>query len=1555
VTDEQRRMQYAVVHFGKRCALHIMQLYGRAEGGKPAEEFNASLVLAAAAWLRSLGDVPALIVGDLNVSLANTAIDAPLAMAGWVDVLASAGPTCIPSVGAPSRIDYVIASRPAAAFIKSASIRWDLGLATHAALLVDMEVEAAEKTWMRRLVQPLSGPQAEGWPEQRARATDEVMGRHAATVRAALADGNLDVAWASLERAMREWLSRRQGDGELPERQHARAEWRAEAPRASGPSGEAKSCAADAALLRVRRLRAFRHASSRILPACAGGVLPRMGCAPRAAEHILAALRRADRDQPEWSLALEVLTRDPGAVIGLLERAEVELREVASQDRQRRKDAWHKWVTDALEDGGGRLYRWIRGGAATAADMVPDPSVEGHEAAAGSKSWLKALRGGPAAQLRCLQQRWCALWQRQCEGSVPEQWLQELDGLPPFPARTPWTVAYLRDLLRRMARRKAVGLDGWSVMELRLLPDELLGLVAELFEGVEELGRWPTRLSEPEGLLLPKDGGADPFDPMNRRPIWLLPMLYRLWAAGRAQIFARWRAAWPGGDGQAGAEELAWELAMELETAEALGETIAGAALDWMKAFDNIPLQHLEPVLARAGVPRWIRGPLVVAYTSKRRLRVDGALGDSWHPTSGVLPGCALAVFVLSVLIRPWDRRCERVDDTLRRRIYVDDLTLWARGCGDDVAPLIVEGLKITRDFEAAMGWRLHTGRGKSAQFANSAEIRKWLSQQTPAVEVRLQIRDLGVVAVAGRQRRAPVSAARIEVAVGRFGRIARIPVPFKRRCHLGAAAGTAAGVYGAVCGPPPAHELEKLRRAARAAVCHGGIRAAPELVFGMLSPTWRLDPKAVSVVAPVFQAVKALRANRLPDSWGLTANAVEAGRGRAVGPVAATLRSMALLGLGSDVSCWRGVPRAPQGWKPAEHPKKESLQVLLEAWRKKQWADVAQRRQDFAHLANGVDKWATMRLLEGGVRGFPQLTPDASGALRTVISGNVVTERVAAHWTDQPTCPHCGIEVEDREHRFWRCPAWESARTQALGAPGASMALRTQISDGLARSGVLEAQPQLIVLAEAAERADPQLPDVQPVAEGASSRTIWSDGSCVHPLDPLLARAAWGLRIAASTDGGSAGEHDLAGPVGGAQTAQRAEVTASLAAVRAVREPVDLVTDSKYVVRSVARLAAGESPSEWRHADLWGQLEPHVRAGRLRARWTPAHKTAEEYARRGLAEIDRVGNDAADVNAGAASVARLPPMAIMQRRLEQVLDVAQAQRVIALTELAALRANHASSAGAPRVKRRWGDVRRGARSAGNRGVAPAETPNRPRGALPAPLHDLVRDGATLKCAQCCKSAVKARWAKLAYGRCALNAIGEAITFTRVPHQPLEENGSVGCLRCGGRVPAHRRSAFIGKQCPAWQLVVPESQVEGEAGDALPDWGAWIFALLGHRAAGVVHGPATSTSGAANEQAALATPVTGAEGIRALFAGGAWRAHVAAQGPNFSGCLVCGDTAPRWQTLQATPCKQWRAVLPPRVAALVLLGDGVMRVSGPPIGFAAALAARRGERPRPPE
>ena len=150
------------------------------------------------------------------------------------------------------------------------------------------------------------------------------------------------------------------------------------------------------------------------------------------------------------------------------------------------------------------------------------------------------------------------------------------------------------------------------------------------------------------------------------------------------------------------------------------------------------------------------------------------------------------------------------------------------------MAESVAGALAITAEFELAMGWRLN--RDKSRQFANTAALRKWLASQTPLIPAGRQFRDLGVVAAAGRVPRCAVAGSRARAAGVRFARIGRLPLEFRHRCMLGAAAGTSAGLYGASCGRPPSKELAGLRAAARQAVP----RRIPRRRRGGL---WGLEP----------------------------------------------------------------------------------------------------------------------------------------------------------------------------------------------------------------------------------------------------------------------------------------------------------------------------------------------------------------------------------------------------------------------------------------------------------------------------------------------------------------------------------------------------------------------------------------------------------------------------------------------------------------------------------------------------------------------------------------
>ena len=134
-------------------------------------------------------------------------------------------------------------------------------------------------------------------------------------------------------------------------------------------------------------MRGLRHAQGRSTEAAR-----RTACAT------LDALRAADADHATWAAALRALLPDAVLPAALLERAEGDWKAAQAEARARRRAEWRRWVEDALANRQGKLYRWIRGGGTVEAELVPADGAAAAANAPGSRQWLLALQGGPAAR-----------------------------------------------------------------------------------------------------------------------------------------------------------------------------------------------------------------------------------------------------------------------------------------------------------------------------------------------------------------------------------------------------------------------------------------------------------------------------------------------------------------------------------------------------------------------------------------------------------------------------------------------------------------------------------------------------------------------------------------------------------------------------------------------------------------------------------------------------------------------------------------------------------------------------------------------------------------------------------------------------------------------------------------------------------------------------------------------------------------------------------------------------------------------------------------------------
>ena len=205
-------------------------------------------------------------------------------------------------------------------------------------------------------------------------------------------------------------------------------------------------------------------------------------------------------------------------------------REAALLRRRLRRDQWHAFVGDDIGRGGRRAYRWIRQPAL----QEPAPLAHGPE----------GLCGGPAAELALAGPAWHRLWAMEDCPVPAERRLRDcVRALPAFPPLATLTDDAVAAGVWALPLGRAAGPDGWSAEDLRLWPSELLVGLAELFRLVERCGRWPLALAAADVVLLSKAGGS-PDDPMQRRPVTLLPVPYRLWARLRLPTVEGWRASW---------------------------------------------------------------------------------------------------------------------------------------------------------------------------------------------------------------------------------------------------------------------------------------------------------------------------------------------------------------------------------------------------------------------------------------------------------------------------------------------------------------------------------------------------------------------------------------------------------------------------------------------------------------------------------------------------------------------------------------------------------------------------------------------------------------------------------------------------------------------------------------------------------------------------------------------------------------------------------------------------------------------------------------------------
>ena len=421
----------------------------------------------------------------------------------------------------------------------------------------------------------------------------------------------------------------------------------------------------------ARSLRQQAHPPQRP----AGGVRGR----GESTSHAWCALRR--RAQLLHELRMPELARfpltpqavaNPGAPIpsaATLDECIAQLKKLAATQVQRedreRVQAWRTWLQAEWETKPGAVYRLLK------EEGFSPPVV-----------FIARPDGTPTANVQEMDELVRAAW-----GPINRKYAE---GPEPFPEafvakyghllhRVPMlakqlTGPYLRRRLMAM-RPSAMGLDGWSLQDLRALPDRVLQWLAQLLALIEEMGQWPALLAQGYTSLIPKPGEEGP---LGTRPLTVLSMVYRLWAGTRLWEVMRWQEAWvhPRAYGfrlARGAVDAATVTPVLLELARLKGWRLEGLSLDYVKCFDLIPQAVVLRIARELGMDDGVLRALAAMYRQLRRaFRLAGALGAWWQATNGILLGCPLSIILINLLTTVWKMEI----DTMRRHVAVTTASL---------------------------------------------------------------------------------------------------------------------------------------------------------------------------------------------------------------------------------------------------------------------------------------------------------------------------------------------------------------------------------------------------------------------------------------------------------------------------------------------------------------------------------------------------------------------------------------------------------------------------------------------------------------------------------------------------------------------------------------------------------------------------------------------------------------------------------------------------------------------------------------------------------------
>eukprot|EP00438_Fugacium_kawagutii_P036189 Skav232976 [mRNA] locus=scaffold1735:439408:443451:- [translate_table: standard] len=831
----------------------------------------------------------------------------------------------------------------------------------------------------------------------------------------------------------------------------------------------------------------------------------------------------------------------------------------------------------------------------------------------------------------------CAEWRKRWDfhrDLPPHHWdslLQWIDHVLPSQSMPyqPIEVHTWVSTIRAKKKFSAVGMDGISRADLLNLPGSLQLQVLEVIHHAEDTGVWAPQLMHGSIHSLAKLEGAEEVGQF--RPVTILPLVYRCWSTVRSCEILRFLSTvvptsmYGNLPGRA-SMNVWWELQAQLEMCMYQQVPCSGIVTDLIKAFNCLPRAPLFHAARKVGISEPIvRAWESATYNIQRHFWVRGEPSEGLCSVTGMPEGCGLSVVgmvLYDLLLHEFLRICH---PPVMMQSYVDNLELQAES-----PDLLLPALTSLAEFTKWMGVPIDPK--KTFAWALGCQSRK--DMKAADLEVMYSSKDLGAqMQYSGQQRNSSVREKCINLS-SLWSSLCKSRAPRTQKEKVLCTVAWPRSCHGAATAHLSTQTFLDMRRGAMKALGLDKAGANPSLQFALQANTL-MDPEFYCL----WDSVSKLRLYGNPHSVALCLSeaAWTPPRQKKPGPFGVLLSRLEKLHWAYfDATMFKD---QDGGHIDLIHAPMQELRYRLK------------RAFHHVHALDHRDRKGFAGLHQVDVRLSTLLPPDSTtedvALLQVLHNGTFVTNDQLHHAAAAPDekCPLCG-QQDSLVHRHWRCQHTQPCRSHLTLDQRQMLDLAPECTRE--RGWILEPAP-IRVFKQSLQHVPSQMFAQHIWPTESSFLELFTDGACLHPNDPTIRLAAWGVVQAVGPLEDYVFQPIAEGGVPGQwQTVLRAEILAVICAARRSVEaaiPVRIWCDNAVVVRRVKAMQQQRfvpKPSKPDH-DLWIQLYEAVQS-------LPVHSCickVGSHQRRGDDPVENWtfdGNDAADALATAA-LDRLPSL----------------------------------------------------------------------------------------------------------------------------------------------------------------------------------------------------------------------------------------------------------------------------------------------------------------------